>query len=381
MLGSAAIVQTKSSEAWRVLAEEREQLRLECRAMPMTREPLWGQATNEIAFGHYEAAGAIMLPLNDAMREMRSAWLRAPDKDLSKLALTLREQWLPALAALRAGAHARQLRDDAERADNSRFVNLLAYRDLVNAALYEARLLLSEGHDVGGVRCLLDALTLGADCVQDGALINQMVGVAMLAIVSIDCSDDMIHAMSPVALEQFAEGLALVDRRLPESMSTKREMLFSLDWMRLHQKEYEQQFAGTWQYGFSSRWMVCEAQSMAATSAARIEQMPAANWHERRRVLKAECQQLADSNNPAAGSLMPNYFAAEDNLRQSLAALRMLRVAVDLYRGIDAPALPDPTGDGMIQVSTENGGTLLRAVAFEQSSSRPNPNMQRMVCR
>ncbi len=70
--------------------------------------------------------------------------------------------------------------------------------------------------------------------------------------------------------------------------------------------------------------------------------------------------------NPALTAFVPNLAAAETSLRQAVAMLRLLRMSVDLHRGLDLPPLPDPLADGPIVVTTGHDGVRLACVGAEQ---------------
>jgi hypothetical protein len=61
--------------------------------------------------------------------------------------------------------------------------------------------------------------------------------------------------------------------------------------------------------------------------------------------------------------MIPNLTAAETNLRQVLTRLRLLRMAVDLHRGLDVPPLRDPLGDGPLLVTKVPAGIRLASAA------------------
>ena len=74
--------------------------------------------------------------------------------------------------------------------------------------------------------------------------------------------------------------------------------------------------------------------------------------------------------------LVPNLVSAEQSLREGIAAVRLLRMAVALHRGEDAPPLPDPLGDGALRVEPAAEGTRLSS-----AGTAARPQLVRIVRR
>jgi hypothetical protein len=97
-------------------------------------------------------------------------------------------------------------------------------------------------------------------------------------------------------------------------------------------------------------------------AAAVFERMAAArdlSWSGRKQVFEQSCAHMAESGNPIAATLMPNVAAAEGSLREVLARVRLLRMAIDLRRGIESQPLTDPLGDGLLHAAEEDGAIRL----------------------
>ena len=81
------------------------------------------------------------------------------------------------------------------------------------------------------------------------------------------------------------------------------------------------------------------------------------------------------STNPILATFLPNFLAAERNLRQVIALVRQLRIAVAHHLGTSLE-LPDPLGAGALQLTTEDGVTRIRS-----AGERGGKPLERLVTR
>ncbi|HEX5054174.1 MAG TPA: hypothetical protein VFZ65_20515 [Planctomycetota bacterium] len=378
LLTSFAFVQLRAAASWAEMTARGEVLRREWQAQPRQRPPLSGEAAPGRAFEHYEAAAtASEVFAADNYAALRK--LLPHSRELDASAGALRTRWRPVLEALRAGAHATDTcavaRADAPAEEH--IVNLLTYRWVANIAVFEARALRGEGHDVESVRRTLDAATLGVDLVHDGLLINQMIGAALIAIATSEAwPEPALATLSPPALEELARGLAALDACLPERIAMAREMLFMAENLQQVPDQRAWCGGGTWRYGFSSRWMLADAFLQTEASQARLAAAPMSSWSDRQRQLARQEEVLAASGNPVATMMLPSLVAAEQSLREVLAMLRLLRLSVDLHRGRDVAALPDPLGDGALLVEEHGDARIVRS-----AGSNERRRFERLVAR
>ena len=99
-------------------------------------------------------------------------------------------------------------------------------------------------------------------------------------------------------------------------------------------------------------------------------------WPQREALLELQASALTGSGNPVLMTLVPNLVAAETSYRESLATLRLLRLSVDVHRGLDVPPLRDPLGIGPIRV-VRNGST----VRFECEGADRRATLLRTISR
>ena len=362
---AVAVVRHHADAAWLAMSERGEVLRKRCAAQPTTRTPLWGDARDGDAFAHYEKAATLLAPVAAALKgKQRLALHELSDDEFLAGIGTLRPKWQPALAELRIGSHCARARRSHTGGD-TRTTDLSTYRDLTVAALLEARARRIESEPRDSVRWLLDAATLGLDCILEGVLVNQMVGTALLAIVAEQCSDDVLTSLPTGSLEQLAVGLAAIDERVPERLVMDHELLWMVD--QLHRVPDQQGWGGmgTWQYGFSNRWMIADATLMAIDGYERMRTVEATSWAARQRAYASEAERLDTSANPMAAYMYSNVGAAERSVRRVLATLRMLRMAVDLHRDVEGPALRDPLGEGPLRVERHDDCLILCSSGHE----------------
>ena len=296
------------------------------------------------AFTHYERAAALAEAIDDAA-DVRPL-LAATDPQLAEA--PRRPTWRPVVDALLAGA--RSVRREFPRVDRAfGCANLLTYRRTANLALFEARAARHEGRGHDAVRITTAVMAMGAACVEDGVLINQMVGAAIVAIAVDAWPDDALRSVDEATLRALAAGLRRIDARLPTSLDLDAELVQlaaaliavpdPTDWCGL----------GGWRYGFSARWMCADAYLALARTAERLRAAEDRPWPARQRVFEQELGALASMPNEAAQMIAPNLDACERQLRWNVAHLRLLRQAVALHLGA-ADSLADPLADGPLQV-------------------------------
>lgn len=342
---SAAVVSHRASDALAELRDRGRLLGTRHAATLAPRPAIWGDTAAGSAFEHYERAAKLAEPFDD--RDDVRPLLELDDPAIA--CERSRDAWLPIVDALRAGARCADHR--FPRADR-RFgcANLLTYRRAANLTLLEARARRAEGRNVDAAHLTLDVMAMGAACVQDGVLINQMVGAALVSIAVDAWPDDALRAAGVEALQALRDGLARVDARLPATLDLDAELREMADALLAVPDQEDWCGVGSWRYGFSTRWMVADAFLAMADGAERMRSCRGAPWPTRQAAFAAEIDRLRAMDNSAALVIAPNLESCELQLRWNLANLRLLRLAVQLH--LREPfTLPDPLGEGSLAVT------------------------------
>lgn len=379
LLGGGAFVHLRAESSWQQMLAAEASLRAELMAAPHRRTPLWGEAHEGSAFAAYEEALALTHTLMARDDDELLATLRDTDEQVAARRAELRARWAPAVALLRTGAHAADtapLRGSA-RDEEAAPANLLQCRWLANAAVFEARAARHAGRGVDAVRHTLDAATLGVDLLRRGVLIDQMIGGAIVVIGTAEAwPEPALARLDRAALDELAAGLERLDAMLPEHADFTGELVFLARQLRTLAPDEPWLPSGLagWRFGFSARWMLADAFTCWAGTVRELAATTAHAWPLRRATLELEGNEAAASGNPVLAMVVPNVVAAEASLRQVVALVRLLRMAVDRHRGLDLPPLRDPLGDGPIQVTRTGDEIQLRCAGADERA-----NLQRVV--
>lgn len=378
LLATAGLVQLSADRSWDGMQRRVRALQGEWQARVHRRTPLWGEACDQRAFDHYERAATAAAALYAARGRELLSLLTTPAERLATTAGDLRAAWQPVLADLRAGAHATdtQPKQSPYGPTGDRSPDLIATRWVANCAVFEAKALRHAGRHVEAVQHALDAATLAVDLTRDRILIDQAMGLALLAIALEPFDDASLAATPPAALGLLAAGLERLDRTLGERPDWTSELLataYALE--HTSDTEWLGGIGAPWSFGFSSRWMAAEAFRGYATLALDLGAADAP-WPHRRALLELETAAVADGGNPAIAPFAHVVPSAEATRRAGVAELRLLRLAVDRHRGLDLPPLRDPLGDGPLLVVHEAGGVRLRS-----AGTAPPRRLERFVSR
>jgi hypothetical protein len=369
LLGAAAAVPFRIRAAWQTMQTEAAALRASVEARSTQRPVLWGAGHAGDAFEHYDRACALAHALERGDRDALVQTMLASDEQVATGRRDLRARWQPVLAALRAGAQSADVAPSIPGADGHepKVANLLDCRWVANVAVFEARALRHEGHGEEAVRRTLDAASLGADLARRGTLIDQMIGCAILSIGTDGAwPEAALAGLDRGALDLLAEGLQRLDADLPLTLDERCELLFTA-WHLQHAPQdaaWLPSPASTWRYAFSSRWMLAEAFQLQVERSRRLAATAAAPWPARAAQLDHELATATASGNPLVAVCLPNLGAAEGNWRQQRARVRVLRLAVDLHRGVAPAPLVDPIGGGPITATEVAGGVELTCRPF-----------------
>ena len=373
LLAGGAVVEHRATTSWAAMETHGATMRADFDRRDHRRDALWGDNTDGAAFAEYARAAALAKPLSGQDHLELVATLRRTDAEIAAETVELRARWRPALEAMRAGAHRRDVRPPAVCGEdpNAGVSNLLLARWITNVAMFEARALRQAGQHREAVEWTLDAMTFGADHVRNGVLINQMIGLALVAIATSETwSDAALHRLDRPALDLLAAGLARLDAQLPWHLDLTADLLWLADSLAHPPGEgYGVGSATAWRYGFSAKWMTADAFAHYAATMERLADSRQLAWSKHQASMNAEMTALANSSNPMLSLMAPNVTAAESNLRQTLARIRLLRAAVGLLRGDDISRLRDPLGDGMLKVTREGDLTYVRSVGVPNGRS------------
>jgi hypothetical protein len=238
--------------------------------------------------------------------------------------------------------------------------NLLSLRQIANFATLECRARLHEGRTLDAVGLALDTATLALDVAQRGDVINQMIAGATLCIVSTAWTDARLAKTPAAALDQLAEGLERLDRAWPAGWDADSELRTAARGLQSVLVKGEAE--GSWQYGFSVRWEFADSFTGYAKVMRELATVES-SWPRRAALLE-----VAFADEQARGNVLVEHADAsqhsiERSARRCVAELRLWRMAVDLHRGRDVPALRDPLGDGPIAITHSPEGTRLSCAA------------------
>lgn len=373
LIASFAVVPMRAGAEWRSMRARGQELRQQWLAeLPAARPPLAGDAVEGRAFDCYRRGTAVMQALREHEHELGDLLLlddAALSHALANDAQPLRELWMPALAELQRGARsidARQLRSGFGEISGA---DLLAHRALCNAAMFEARARRYDGDFDSAVLLSLDAMTLGADLISDGVLIDQMVGATLVAIVCEAWSDDALAALPRAPRLQLEAGLEQLDARLPVRVDMTREMIYLAENMRVPDWS-ESCGGGSWRYGFSQRWMLADAFHRCLDGYRELDTIDSRDWQARTRAFDRFCAEMVDSGNGACAVMVPNLEAAERTLREVVAMVRLLRAALAVHDGAQQVAHQDPFGPAPLQLRPAGDGGIELASVGDRGRGR-----------
>jgi hypothetical protein len=342
-------------------------------ARDFRRAALHGSVVPGSAFERYTAALAYARELQADHDRLVALWHR-PETLAAGEAERLRARWAPAVAAMREGAH----REDARRpvrfdagVGGQAIADLLGARWIVNTTVLDAREHLAAGAPQAAVEATLDAATFGADLVGSPIMVEQIIGIAMVAIATGETwTDARLAELDAEALTVLANGLRGLDAWLAPGLCLQGEVLLFAHSLDVPARKRWH----AWRYAFSTRWMTADAVLEVAAALDRSGAISAARWPQRQALVERLNAELAASPNTIVRSGFSHLLTAEQNLRHALASLRMLRIAVDLRRGLGAPLLDDPLGGGALQVVETGTGLVLWS-----EGTRRNGRLQRAV--
>jgi hypothetical protein len=368
LLCAAVVVPLRADTAWRAMEAETEALRAELEDRPVQREVLWGEPGPGNAHEHYAQAMSLARALRSEHEREIIPLLSESDADVSEHCAALRERWQPLLAALRDGARAADVSRPQPGPDEVPEVpNMLNGLWATYAAVLEVRALRHEGRGMEAVRLSLDMATFAADLAQGGTTIEQATARALLETATCGTwAEPALADLDRAALDELAQGLARLDAHLPLSPDGRGELLYAarhIQRMPTTDNWLPSSMDG-WQFGFSGRWILADMLLMEVARVRRLEVTAGAPWPAREAALDGETERALASGNPLADTFVKSFTVIEAPWREQLARLRLLRLAVDLHRGVEPPPLVDPIGGGPIGIRETEAGIELRCAAI-----------------
>lgn len=371
LLAGAAAVHMRLVAACDAMEQRVEALEASWTARSFARPTAWGDASDGEAFEHYEAATRLATELLQRDEQAMVAALRCSDEQLATTGAELLARWRPVVDALRAGAQCGRATPPPWPLDGSPrgTSNLLASRWAANAAVFAARAARHERRFADAVRHTLDAAMFGADIARRGAIVQQMIGGAILAIGSSEAwTDDALARLDRPALDRLAAGLERIDRSLPPWLDLDAELLLLARSLRQQPAAEQGAASSSWRYAFSARWEVADAFARTARLADDLARQRDLGWQARKVALARAVDAIAGGPNPTAHHCAGNLVAAEGTWREVLARLRLLRLAVDHRRDAATELLGDPLADGPLTVAVTAEGLRIASLGAE---SRP----------
>lgn len=291
---------------------------------PLARTPLLGPAIDGDAWPHYDTALAA-LPVDAHKRWHAWRWKDAPDTTRVALIADCRDT----LAALARGARSTRVAFRAECVDAT---SLRTARTLANVALAT--------DDV--VPHAIAVLQYGADLAASPFVIDAMIGRALLSNLGIGLARRLARC-DDASLARLASALERVDR-----WTTERPVRLdgeAIAFARLAGTgEYRATFRDTWRFGFSDEWMAADHVDRLVDTGTAFAALASRPWVDAGPAIDALGRTYEQSENWLTRG-MAGIVHMERTRRRTIARLRMLRIAVDVLRGLDAPPLVDPFGN------------------------------------
>ena len=391
----------RASHVWQAMLATVDAKQKELEESSNERPVLWGDATPGNAFDHYEAAMKLfetesaILKVEDGcsdVGEMIERWVQSVANKSAQ-----RDKFLsdtqPAFALLRTGAHCRNGRRAIAWEDGFESVTLdvIEVFQVGNVAALQARSLMDRGEGLEAVRVILDVMQFGRDLYDDPCFLMSLVGGVVMFL---PCKNLMLQSLDPNEVRRKGRPASILESLDSEALAVLAVGLEKLDrdpWSLgraltaetvLLVRQIEQSagltgaFGGTalplaWELGFSSRYLVGDAVDRLMHTA---ETLPAIDgeWLAASKSLDAIALEYQGSINPLMMMLVPQLRSVERGRRESLANLRMVRMAVAAVRGESAD-FADPFG-GSLRSTTVKGRPRYWSAGEDGKDDGGDPN-------
>lgn len=288
------------------------------------------------------------------------------------------EALAPAVRALREGAHRT---DAALRSNAADTLDIIGLSDCLDALLLTARSHAQLGDTSAAVECLLDGMAYGADLAASAALLEAAAGAWTVARCADAFTDELLQRCDRPSLAALAAALATVDRSIPRD---GRLLLLSAAGIVHHLRDAASVSAHdlgmatpllAWRQGFDvhefgkarAADFVAIAQRYAASPRDAQEPWP----RQRARIAAAVAEEQA-TNWDLHRSFAHRIVECEEEVRETAARLRLLRLAVAFHGGTPLPKLSDPlaAGDLRAQIDGDRATFLAAGGSLQLTAER-----------
>ncbi len=304
-----------------------------------------GTETSGNAWDSYRRAIALATADEDLEKMVRPAERGKLDPEQLE---TLFAAHAETLNQVRLGAHCQDAHEsiDWSQGFEGTTKNVLTMRGLSNLAVTRALAQIEAGQQVEAVDTLLDMAQLGRDLMHSHLVINEMIGLAVITIPTIEAADqnDFLDRLSPAALDRLSAGLAKLDEGMQRvSISLQGEaVMFAYNVENGLIDELGLSLA-SWRHGFSSRLMLADAGLRMIDFARQTHVAARGPWSDCDAYLRGNEEAPVNESDLLfdMGSIMRSALTSR---LSTIARIRLLRMALEHRRGNVVPRLVDPYG-------------------------------------
>jgi hypothetical protein len=376
------IVDRRANESWDRMAAWADATEEQWRSRDFHRQALWGESAAGASFVCYEQAIAAASEVGAEARGRLPVWREHQQDATPAEWAEFDRSWSEPIRLMQEGARLDDARLPIEWKDGMEHRTLarLPARDLVNAALVQARRLADGGEAAAAARLVLDAGLFAVDLQQSPILVDQMLASALVAIVAKEgLLDARLAALPDEQLRLLAAGMAAIEERCRKVFDGSGEaLLLARSLMRgvvvVGTEEEREDTAGratSWRHGWSKRWAAADGVLSLVDATVLLDQATGLPWAERSAALERTASKLRAAQAPLARAWAPILPAAERTLRTTLCHVRLCRLALLDRLGVAAPELEDPLGAGALAVVTQGGQRAFRSEGAGTAIVRP----------
>jgi hypothetical protein len=340
------------------------------RTRDCSRPPLRGTAEPGNAWDDYALAIAEMKKLQG--RDKLGALVDRTPKADPAWGETAVAQSGVILEPLRRGASKSTVRRgyDWEQGTMMATTGLLESQQVVSLAILNARSLLDAGKPREAVARLLDAAQFSRDMTDDGPMISEMIGTALLHVF-LDAARELADSEKADAesLSDLEQGLAVLDGSFPKHSDSVRRELLAMG------MTFAQVGHGTgvveYDWGFAAKLFQLNLFERLQAAQEQVALASDLSWAESVATGRRVDAELQKSWNPVTRMFKPGQQSSERYVRERLAQLRLLRVAIRYRRTGELLDLDDPFGAKLRSAKNSDGMKLwsIGADGFDNGGS------------
>ena len=344
----------RTSQSWSEMLAIGNELQRSIESADTTREVLHGTPIQALAFDEYSAALARVD--ESTFRDLNSYRVARHQQDEASETLrdALLDQHRETLRLLEEGARSTDAHYSIDEGDgsNSDLLDFKACRSIAELTVAAADRHLCEGHPESAVNVLLDGMQFSRDLHESPLLINDVIGIALLAITSKEALIDngLLERFPAPQLERLAAGMAKVDASIaPVGHAMDGDLVrlaSNLTNVNGDQEDIALEscsffFGDYLPRGFSERATLSKYVTQLKRDRDLMHTMHADSWSERRAALEDIAKA---TSNPIFADSATRWLSAEASRRAGMAVFRLARIATE-YRatGTTLP-LADPFG-------------------------------------